>query len=142
VRQRLERESAAKTSAGAVEIKFGSGRMLDVYFAARYLQLRDNVPDDEGDRSTRATLNRLRAANSLDDEDHASLCDGYTLLRTLDHHLRLLVGRSTLLPVAEDHPVVRDLARRAGYGTVANLRSDLASRMSRIRAAYDRITEG
>ncbi|HVF87828.1 MAG TPA: hypothetical protein VM866_09570 [Pyrinomonadaceae bacterium] len=142
VRERLERERAAKTSAGAVDIKFGAGGMLDVYFAARYLQLRDNVPDDEGDRSTRATLNRLRAANSLDDEDHASLCDGYTLLRTLDHHLRLLVGRSTLLPVAEDHPVVRDLARRAGYGTVADLRSDLASRMSRIRAAYDRITEG
>ncbi len=141
VRERLERERAAKTSAGAVDIKFGAGGMLDVYFAVRYLQLRDNVPDDEGDRSTRATLNRLRTAGSLNDEDHALLCDGYALLRKLDHHLRLLVGRSTLLPVAEDHPIVRDLARRAGYGTVADLRSELASRMSRIRAAYDRITE-
>ncbi len=95
------------------DIKYGAGGMLDVYFAARFLQLRDQLPDGGDDRSTRATLQRLLDAGSLRHEDFDALCGGYTLLRRLDHELRLLAGRSTRLPSAEDHPVLRDLARRA-----------------------------
>ena len=73
-------------------------------------------------------------------EDFDSLCEGYALLRELDHHLRLLVGRSTRLPSAQDHPLLSDLARRAGYASVPALSDDLAARMSAVRAAYERIT--
>src|SRR6185503_9987255 len=45
VRDRLEKEKGAPR-AGRINIKHGAGGMLDVYFATRYLQLRDNVPDD------------------------------------------------------------------------------------------------
>ncbi|MGB8508985.1 MAG: hypothetical protein WCD76_11305, partial [Pyrinomonadaceae bacterium] len=127
--------------ARATDIKFGPGGMLDVYFATRYLQLRDAVPDDEGDRSTRATLARLRAGESLSAEDYAALDEGYALLRELDHHLRLLVGRSTRLPAAPDHPVLRDLAHCAGYESASDLIARLSARMNAVRSAYDRITK-
>ncbi|HEU4593675.1 MAG TPA: hypothetical protein VFS10_00810 [Pyrinomonadaceae bacterium] len=142
VRERLERERARRGGGSRpTDIKYGPGGMLDVYFAARYLQLRDGLPDEtDADRSTRATLERLGAAGSLGVEDAAALVEGYALLRRLDHQLRLLVGRSTRLPAAPDHPLVRDLSLRLGYPTPAALTEELAARMSAVRAAYERIT--
>ena len=142
MRDRLERERAGHTTARTTDIKYGPGGMLDVYFAARYLQLRDCVPDREDSRSTRATLLRLRDAGSINWEEFDALCRGYTLLRELDHGLRLIAGRSTRLPSAPDHPLLADLARRAGHASTAALASELAARMSAVRAAYERITEG
>ena len=139
VRERLERERGA---ARATDIKYGAGGMLDVYFAARYLQLRDARPDAGEDRSTGATLARLREAGSLLEEDYEALREGYALLRRIDHELRLLAGRSTRLPAAQDHPVLRDLARRARFDSPAELTQELAARMSAVRAAYERITAG
>ncbi|HZH89260.1 MAG TPA: hypothetical protein VEX70_01445 [Pyrinomonadaceae bacterium] len=142
VRERLERERGTGQGAtrGALDIKFGAGGMLDVYFATRYLQLRDDVRDAGTDRSTRTTLARLREAGSLDAETYRNLSEGYTLLRTLDHHLRLIAGRSSRLPSAPDHPVFRDLARSVGHESAAALTETLRARMADIRAAYDRIT--
>ncbi|MFL6254434.1 MAG: hypothetical protein ACJ74T_05405 [Pyrinomonadaceae bacterium] len=137
VRERLERERGAARS---TDIKYGAGGMLDVYFAARYLQLRDRQPDAGDDRSTGETLARLREAGSLSEENYEALREGYALLRRLDHELRLLAGRSTRLPAAEDHPVLRDLARRARLGSPAELTRELAARMSAVRAAYESIT--
>ena len=137
VRERLERERGAQR---ATDIKYGAGGMLDVYFAARHLQLRDGLPDAGEDRSTGATLARLREAGSLSEEDYEALREGYALLRRLDHELRLLAGRSTRLPAAQDHPVLRDLARRARFGSPAELTRELAARMSAVRVAYQRIT--
>lgn len=137
VRERLARERGTPR---ANDIKYGRGGMLDVYFAARFLQLRDRLPDDEADRSTRATLQRLLDAGSLRPEEFDALGGGYTLLRRLDHELRLLAGRSTRLPSAEDHPVLRDLARRTGHATPAALTRELAERMAAVRDAYERIT--
>jgi glutamate-ammonia-ligase adenylyltransferase len=138
VRERLERERSSRQR--ATDIKYGPGGMLDVYFAARFLQLRDDLPDRE-DRSTRATLARLREAGSIVEEDFEALCEGYTLLRRLDHHLRIIAGRSTRLPAAQDHPLLRDLARCAGYASAASLAEDLKARMSAVRAAYERVTD-
>jgi glutamate-ammonia-ligase adenylyltransferase len=140
VRERLEQEKTVGRGK-SIDIKYGAGGMLDVYFATRFLQLRDNVPDVGADRSTRSVLERLRANGSLDEESHAAMKDGYELLRTLDHHLRLIVGRSTRLPAA-DHPALRDSARRLGYETADELTRALSSHMKNIRAAYDRITRG
>lgn len=142
VRERLEREHVGRAASHTTDIKYGPGGMLDVYFAVRYLQLRDHVPDSGDDRSTRASLLRLREAGSIDGDDFDALCEGYTLLRELDHRLRLIAGRSTRLPVAEDHPVLRDLARWTGYDSASALAADLAARTSSVRAAYERITKG
>ena len=138
VRERLERERSGRQR--VTDIKYGPGGMLDVYFAARFLQLRDGFPDGE-DRSTRATLVGLRESGSLAEEDFEALCEGYTLLRRLDHHLRIIAGRSTRPPAAQDHPLLRDLARCAGFESAASLAETLAARMSAVRAAYERVTE-
>jgi [glutamine synthetase] adenylyltransferase / [glutamine synthetase]-adenylyl-L-tyrosine phosphorylase len=142
VRERLERErgGARPATRGAIDIKFGAGGMLDVYFAVRYLQLRDDVRDDGADRSTLKTLARLRDANSLDAASYQTLAEGYPALRTLDHHLRLIAGRSSRLPAAADHAVLRDLARAAGYESAAALLAELERQMKAIRATYERIT--
>jgi glutamate-ammonia-ligase adenylyltransferase len=137
MRERLERERASR-SAGAVDIKYGAGGMLDVYFAARYLQLRDRLPDGGDDRSTARTLARLRAQGSLDPETHAALAEGYALLRALDHRLRVVAGRSTRLPSAPDHAVLRDLSVALGFDSPAALVERLRARMAAIRAAYEK----
>ena len=141
VRERLERERVVGRAAhGAIDIKFGAGGMLDVYFATRYLQLRDDVQDVGADRSTLTTLARLRDAGSLDAANYQTLTEGYATLRTLDHHLRLIAGRSSRLPSAPDHAVLRDLASASGHVSAAALTETLHARMTDIRAAYDRIT--
>ncbi|MEJ7578205.1 MAG: hypothetical protein WKF74_14515 [Pyrinomonadaceae bacterium] len=139
VRERLQRERGAITKSH-IDIKFGAGGMLDVYFAARYLQLRDHLPDEAEDRSTLNTIARLRRVSSLDDESGDALQQGYTLLRTLDHHLRLLVGRSTRLPVA-DTVLLNDLARLMNFASPAALIEELQLRMSEVRRALERITD-
>jgi [glutamine synthetase] adenylyltransferase / [glutamine synthetase]-adenylyl-L-tyrosine phosphorylase len=139
IRERLEHERATHAARG-LDIKFGAGGMLDVYFAARYLQLRDDVPDEGADRSTPATLARLRAAGSLTDEEHRTLADGYACLRALDHNLRLIAGRSTRLPNASDHPLLANLARATRHSSVAQLLAVVNQHRQAIRAAYERIT--
>lgn len=137
VRDRLEKEKASRRNAG-LDIKHGAGGMLDVYFAARYLQLRDSVQDDEEDRTTRATLRRLRDAGSLTETDFVALDEGYALLRSVDHQLRLILGRSARLPLPE-HPAFRDIAVRLGYDHVEELARELRMRLTGIRSAYERI---
>ena len=65
VRERLEKEKSGGRKGKNIDIKFGEGGMLDIYFAMRFLQLRDNVPDDAENRSTIETLVKLRENNSF-----------------------------------------------------------------------------
>ncbi|HUE81155.1 MAG TPA: hypothetical protein VMM84_03495 [Pyrinomonadaceae bacterium] len=140
VRERLEREKGARGARGGIDIKYGSGGMLDVYFAARYLQLRDDVRDEGEDRSTQSTLERLELHGSLQPDEFLALRDGYSLLRSVDHHLRLILGRSGRMPAAE-HPAVTDIAKQLGLASAAELTAAVAERMKTIRAAYESIME-
>jgi glutamine synthetase adenylyltransferase len=124
-----------------IDIKYSSGGMLDVYFATRYLQLRDDVADEGENRSTLATLARLEANGSLQTRDFDALSQGYELLRSVDHHLRLIVGKVAALP-ATDYPAFKEIARRLDFATPAELGETLRARMEAIREAYDRITAG
>jgi len=138
VRERLEKEKGTRGRKPGTDIKYGPGGMLDVYFASRYLQLRDEVMDEGDDRSTAFTLDRLREEGSLSEEDFVVLSSGYSLLRSIDHNLRLIVGRSTRLP-DPNHPTAKDVALRAGFESVAEMQEELAEQMKAIRAAYNRI---
>jgi [glutamine synthetase] adenylyltransferase / [glutamine synthetase]-adenylyl-L-tyrosine phosphorylase len=138
VRERLEKEKGTARRKLGTDIKYGPGGMLDVYFASRYLQLRDEVMDEGDDRSTSFTLERLREEGSLSEEDFMVLSSGYNLLRSIDHNLRLIVGRSTRLP-DPNHPTARDVALRAGFESVAEMQEELAEQMRAIRSAYNRI---
>jgi glutamate-ammonia-ligase adenylyltransferase len=143
VRDRLEKEKGARGrraggGRGSIDIKYGPGGMLDVYFATRYLQLRDEVVDGGDDRSTAWTLERLREEGSLSEEDFSTMSTGYSLLRSIDHNLRLIVGRSTRLP-DPNHVTARDVAARMGFETVTELQETLIEQMQAIRDSYNRI---
>ena len=123
---------------GGIDIKYGRGGMLDVYFATRYLQLRDEVLDVGDDRSTAFTLERLREEGSLTEDDFSVMSTGYSLLRSIDHNLRLIVGRSTRLP-DPNHVTAHDVANRMGFESVAELQRTLLDQMEAIRDSYNRI---
>jgi glutamate-ammonia-ligase adenylyltransferase len=139
IRERLEKEKTRRRRADAVDIKYGAGGMLDVYFAVRYLQLRDDISDEGDDRSTASTLERLERAGSLETDDYQALSEGYELLRAIDHHLRLIVGKVASLP-SSDHSESAEIAMKLGFETATALHETLRARMSTIREAYDRIT--
>ena len=138
VRERLEKEKGGRGRRHATDIKYGPGGMLDVYFASRYLQLRDEVLDEGDDRSTAITLERLREEGSLTDEDFSVLCNGYSLLRSIDHNLRLITHRSTRLP-DPNHVAAKDIATRAGFASVSEMHETVTEQMRAIREAYNRI---
>lgn len=148
VRERLEREkgsglgkrSRRRSAHQNIDIKYSAGGMLDVYFAARYLQLRDDLADEGDDRSTMATLARLEANGSLETRDHEALSQGYELLRAVDHHLRLIAGKVSSLR-STDYPAFREIAMKLDFAAPEDLAAALHERMLAIREAYDRITE-
>ena len=144
VRELLEREKG-KPGRGRphseIDIKYAAGGMLDVYFAARYLQLRDDVGDEGDDRSTRATLERLEAMGSLEPHDYEALSSGYELMRAVDHQLRLIAGKVAALP-SIDHPAVREIAKKLNLDLSQELSETLVERMQAIRESFDRITGG
>ena len=141
VRELLEKEKGGRARRGQINIKYAAGSMLDVYFAARYLQLRDDVSDEGSDRSTNATLEQLKRNGSLNQEDYEALTNGYSLLRSVDHQLRLTLGKVAALP-STTHPAFEEMATRLGFASGRELSETLAERMRAIRVSYDRITYG
>jgi glutamate-ammonia-ligase adenylyltransferase len=138
VRDRLQREKKTRYGRTGVDIKYGPGGMLDVYFVARYLQLRYEVLDAGDDRSTAFTLERLREEEVMSEEDYSALSSGYGLLRSVDHNLRLIMGRSARLPEPH-HATARDVASKMGFESAASLTETLTQQMRLIREAYNRI---
>ena len=138
VRQRLENERANVGDRSAADIKFGAGGMLDIYFAVRYLQLRDHVPDLDGRRATGDVLSVLLANASLDKPEYAALAAGYAFLSDLDHNLRLTVGRTSKLPRA-NHKALAVIADRMNLSSPAEIEQNLAIHRIEIRSAFDRI---
>ncbi len=141
VRFALEKQRSRSRRSGEVDIKYGPGGMLDVYFAMRYLQLRDNVPDDPHDRGTRFMLDRLHDAGSLDAAPHAAMIAGYTFLSTLDHNLRLTVGRTTRVPTA-NKPALAVIAERMSLSSEPELLGQLTLHLIAIREAFESVLEG
>ena len=148
VRERLELEKGrgiagngrrAGSGRHNLDIKYSAGGMLDVYFATRYLQLRDDLADEGDNRSTLAALARLEANGSLETRDYDALGQGYELLRSVDHQLRLIVGKVAALP-ASDYPAFKEIASQLDFPTPNELSESLRERMRAIREAYDRIT--
>lgn len=135
---RAHRRRGARSARREIDIKYSAGGMLDVYFVTRYLQLRDDVADEGDDRSTLTTLARLEANGSLEAQDFEALALGYELLRAVDHHFRLIVGKVTALPPA-DYPASREVANKLDYATAEELAETLRGRMNGIREAYGRI---
>jgi glutamate-ammonia-ligase adenylyltransferase len=138
IRERLEAEKAGGRKGKEIDIKFGAGGMLDVYFAVRFLQLRDRVPDDTENRATVFTLKKLYENRSLSEGDFQNFTAGYEFLAELDHNLRLVVGRSTRLPVA-NQTALETISQRMKIASVKNLFEQLIVHRLNIRASFENI---
>ncbi|MEJ7624355.1 MAG: hypothetical protein WKF34_10225 [Pyrinomonadaceae bacterium] len=149
VRLALERERSRIRRSGEVDIKYGPGGMLDVYFAMRYLQLAWDVRDGDevpaGDsRSTSAMFDRLIRAAAGSRSNFTSplqtLKSGYEFLSTLDHNLRLTIGRTTRVPNA-NQGVLTTIAGRMHLSSPADLLEQLTIHRLAIRDAFDGILD-
>jgi glutamate-ammonia-ligase adenylyltransferase len=136
IREALEKKRTRVRRQGDVDIKYGAGGLLDVYFATRFLQLRDNLPDEENDRSTNFVLQRLSDIGSADNENCHRLAEGYKFLSALDHNLRLTVGRTTRLP-AGDVNTLSAIAARMHLDSPNSLLQHLTLHRLEIREAFD-----
>jgi glutamate-ammonia-ligase adenylyltransferase len=97
------------------EVKLGEGSIRDVEFVTQYLQLSHGLEHAQiRSRNTLEALRRLSAHGLLQIEEQRVLADGYTFLRTIEHHLQMMHYRQThTLP--EDAPALAQLARRLGF---------------------------
>lgn len=140
VRLALEKQHRRAGRGAGVDIKYGAGGILDIYFAVRYLQLLGPEPDDSFDRSTQLILDRLGADRSLA-AYHSSLPPlalGYKFLSGLDHTLRLVVGRTPRLPSA-DHSALDEIARLMGFDSPPSLIEELTLHRLAVREAFNAI---
>jgi len=126
-------------SAPSTNIKNGPGGIRDIEFLVQGLQLihAAHCPALLEPNTLRA-LNLLQHAGILPHSIAAQLSDDYSFLRRLEHFLQLLEDRQTHT-IPSDENALSALARRmSGPATdPATFAADLASRMSRVRCAYD-----
>jgi glutamate-ammonia-ligase adenylyltransferase len=140
VRLALEKQHRLPGRGAEVDIKYGAGGMLDIYFAVRYLQLLGHASAHPSDRSTQSLLQLLAADPSLA-AYHPSLAplgNGYRFLSSLDHALRLIVGRTTRLPAA-GHTALNEIAARMNLDSPATLIEHLTLHRLAIREAFHAI---
>ncbi len=97
------------------EVKNGPGSIRDVEFVTQYLQLRYGARFPEvRSRNTLDVLARLSNAHLLSEQDYRTLSEGYTFLRTVEHHLQVLQNRQIhTLPRNKSETMY--LARRMGF---------------------------
>ncbi|REJ78118.1 MAG: hypothetical protein DWQ47_17380 [Acidobacteria bacterium] len=138
IRHRLETEKSEGRRGRSIDLKYGEGGLQDVYFAVRYLQLSAGVPDDEQDRSTGGTLDRLLERRAIGAREHESLSHGYGFLSRLDHNIRLSLGRSTLVPLGK-LPVLELIAERMKCSNPADLLEQLSYHRIAVRDAFESI---
>jgi len=138
VRNALERERSRTRRSGEIDIKYGEGGLLDVYFAMRFLQLVDDIPDDDADRSTPHMLAKLHAAGSLHQDEYTDLVASFRLLADLDHNIRLTAGRSTRVPVGNT-PVMNTIAERMNFASLPELIESLSLARLAIRGSFTNI---
>ena len=136
IRERLKTEKSKRKN--EIDIKFGDGGMLDIYFAVRFLQLRDNLPDADENRSTLFVLQKLFENKSLAAKDFKNFAEGYRFLAELDHNLRLVVGRSTRLPLANER-ALRIISERMKLASINELLENLTVHRLNIRAAFENV---
>ena len=132
MRERMESELSLEADRGR-NPKTGHGGLVDVEFAAQFLQLAHGY-DHPAIRtgSTPDALRRLRAAGLLAELPFEALFGGYAFLRRVELRLRIVHDYSV------DHlpppgPALDQLARRLGYGG--------PEAAARFLAEYERITD-
>ncbi|HZR32847.1 MAG TPA: hypothetical protein VFA76_13460 [Terriglobales bacterium] len=135
MRRRLEvlepRERNFKTDPGAV---------YDIDFITCYLKIRHQIEGHQGNLHER--LGRLREYSLLAEDDYVLLEEAAELMRTVEHVVRLVVGRSRKTLPATEHArriTERLTARILSRDLVGGLDAELARTFHGVRQVFDRI---
>jgi glutamate-ammonia-ligase adenylyltransferase len=116
LRARMERELAGERRQGSrarYDLKLGRGGLVDVEFAAQWLQMKHGMDVRVRTPETETALGALETCGYLDPALAASLREGYGFLRRIEQRLRILHGASAQL-IEEGAPGLPPLARRMG----------------------------
>jgi len=113
LRMRMERE-LARESPSRYDVKLGRGGVVDVEFAAQWLQMKYGTDPRVRTSDTETALSALETCGYLDAGNAAVLREGYALLRRLEQALRVVHGTSGSL-IEEGAPGLAALARRMGF---------------------------
>ena len=139
MRDRIWREVVA--SHKRLDLKAGYGGLIDIEFAAQYLQLAygPSYPELRVSKTTEVLVSAAKLG-LVEEETIRLLIDGYAFLRRLEHRLRIVHDRS------EQHlptdPVELDkLARRAGYPNGEQLVADFKRWCGELHEAYKRVLD-
>ncbi len=112
LRLRMERELAGERP-GRYDLKLGKGGLVDVEFAAQWLQMKWGNDPRVRTPDTETALSALEACGYLEVSLAAPLREGYRVLRRMEQRLRVLHGTSVQL-LEEGAPGMALFARRMG----------------------------
>jgi glutamate-ammonia-ligase adenylyltransferase len=141
MRGRMESELGREAARGR-NPKTGHGGLVDVEFAAQFLQLlhgHDHPSVRTG--ATPVALDALRAAGLLREADHRALARGYEFLRRVELRLRI-VHDYPIDHLPEGGAPLAQLARRLGYGGPepgARFLGEYARVTDAVRRAFDEV---
>jgi [glutamine synthetase] adenylyltransferase / [glutamine synthetase]-adenylyl-L-tyrosine phosphorylase len=134
MRDRIERELG-----GTGDVKLGAGGIMDVEFAAQYLQLvHGHAHAELRTTSTADALAAAAACGVAPAYELALLAQGYRFLRGIEHRLRV-VHDQPIHRLPESKLELDKLARRSGFPDGAVLLEHVARWQRDIRAAYARL---
>lgn len=114
LKQRIEAQLSQRSREWG-EVKLGQGSIRDIEFVVQYLQLvHGGRRPDLRSNNTLTALSQLFAGKVLSADEYRVLTNGYTFLRTIEHHLQLMHYRQThTLP--ENEEALNHLAWRLGF---------------------------
>lgn len=112
LRMRMEKE-LAREGPHRFDVKLGKGGIVDVEFAAQWLQMKYGGDPRVRTTDTETALGALEACGYLDAGAASVLREGYAMLRRLEQALRVVHGTSASL-IEEGAPGLAALARRMG----------------------------
>jgi glutamate-ammonia-ligase adenylyltransferase len=137
MRRRLEREKEVPVT----NTKTAPGGYFDVDFAVAYLRLRHRLAVPAG-ANMGQRIAVLRAAGLISAEDSTALTEGAAFLRSVDHALRLVIGKAASgLPEHVGHAEAVDTLARQ-WGLVegdATLAQRLRAVQHQVRYVYRRL---
>jgi glutamate-ammonia-ligase adenylyltransferase len=141
-----ERQVTELVPAGRFNVKLSRGGLVDVEYAAQYLQIQQGCQHAVlRTPSTLEALAALAGLGFLSPQEHGSLRDGYLFWRRVADGLRMVRGQaSDLLLPDEGSQELRVLARRLGYGgkdwaeAAGALDADIDRHRLAVRSFFDR----
>jgi glutamate-ammonia-ligase adenylyltransferase len=138
------RQTRELVKPGQINVKYSSGGIIDIEYAAQYLQLLCGKDRPElRVTNTLDALDRLRRLDLISEAESETLGAAYLFLRNLIDALRIVRGDASDLALPEeDSDEFKSLARRLGYRErdwkrgAEKLAADIRRRMKEVNLYY------